>query len=104
MFIHGKEPDGVYQDHEHDYRLRKLDDSIKRVFQPAFYVDTTHNELFRNIGQYYSSLKPTKHFCNSYTIKQMKERLIEEARKALLIKEKQAIGSFDDLLFVFIDL
>jgi len=48
VIIHGKALNGVYHDHEHDYRLRKLEDSIKRVFQPAFYVDPTQEQLYRN--------------------------------------------------------
>lgn len=50
VFIHGKALNGVYHDHEHDYRLRKLEDSIKRMFQPAFYVDVTQEQLYRNVG------------------------------------------------------
>ncbi len=86
VFIHGKELDGVYHDHEHNFRLRKLEESIKRVFQPAYYIDERKEQLYRNVGQYYASLKPTKHFCNSDTIKEMKEQLIEQAKRAMTIK------------------
>lgn len=104
VFIHNTGLEEAYDDHEHNYRLRKLEESIKRVLQPAFYVDATNDQLYRNVGQYYASLKPTKHFCNADTMRELRERLIEQARKALLIKGKQAIESFDDLLLVFIDL
>lgn len=104
VFIHDTGLDEAYHDHEHNYRLRKLEESIQRVFQPAFHVDVTNDQLYRNVGQYYASLKPTKHFCNADTIRELKERLIEQTRKVLLIKGKQAIESFDDLLLVFTDL
>ncbi|GIO12179.1 hypothetical protein J19TS2_17340 [Cohnella xylanilytica] len=104
VFIHGKEPDWVYHDHEHNYRLRKLEDSIKIVFQPAFYVDATQEQLYRNVGQYYALLKPTKHFCNADTMKEMKEQLIEQAKKAMAIKGKQTVASIDDLEIAFVEL
>jgi len=104
VFIHRKDVDGVYHDHEHDYRLRKLEDSIKRVFQPAFYVDPTQEQLYRNIGQYYASLKPSKNFCNTDKMKEVKEQLIEQARKAMTIKGKQTVASFDDLEIAFVEL
>ncbi|WP_339287016.1 hypothetical protein [Paenibacillus sp. FSL E2-0201] len=104
VFIHGKALNGVYHDHEHDYRLRKLEDSIKRMFQPAFYVDVTQEQLYRNVGQYYASLKPTKHFCNADMMKELKEQLIEQVRKAMTIKGKQTVTSFNDLEIAFVEL
>lgn len=104
VFIQGKELDWVYHDDEHTYRLRKLEDSIKRVFQPAFYVDATQEQVYRNVGQYYASLKPTKHFCNSDTMKELKEQLIEQAKKAMTIKGKETTASFDDLELAFMEL
>lgn len=59
VFIHEKALNGVYHDHEHDYR---------------------------------------------HTMKEMKEQLIEQARKAMTIKGKLSVSIFDDLELAFVEL
>jgi hypothetical protein len=104
VFIHETGLEEFYHDHEHNNRFRRLKETIKRMFKPGFYVDPTQEELFRNVGQYFVSMVPTKHFSNEETMKKLKEQFVQQARKALLIKGKQAIESFDDLQLAFIDL
>ncbi|MGG1518468.1 hypothetical protein ABE504_23825 [Paenibacillus oryzisoli] len=104
VFIHEKRLDDFYLDHEHNRRVRKLEETIKRAMKPGFYVDPTKQELYRNVGQYYASMKPTKDFFNAETMKALKERLVRQAQKALLIKGTTEVESFDDLQFIFLDL
>lgn len=104
VFIHEKELDAIYHDDQHNYRLRKLENTIKRAFKPGFYIDPFKEELYRNVGQYYASMLPTKYFSNSETTKELKDKLIKSAENSLAIKGITKVETFDDLEFTFIDL
>jgi hypothetical protein len=45
-----------------------------------------------------------KLFCNANTIKEMKEQLIKQARKAMTIKGRLTVASVDDLELAFVEL
>jgi len=86
---------------KHEEAVRLMDHVTREYYKP---IVQEIGDKYRNVGQYYASLKPTKHFCNAETIKEMKEQLIEQARKAMTIKGKLTVASFDDLEIAFVEL
>lgn len=83
--------------------IEKLEQSLKVLFKPGYFIDPIQEEFYPNIGRIYERIQPAKDFASTDSIRQYYRRLIESAKKAFKLKDKKSITSIKDYIFGFIN-